>query len=85
MERNARSQARVIEDLLDVSRMATGKLRVKMSVVDLCAVLTAAVDAVKPMATAKSLQLTLDAAGAVSRAPTATGCSRSPGTCSPTR
>jgi len=60
VERNARSQARVIEDLLDVSRMATGKLQVKMSVVDLCAVLTAAVDAVKPMATVKSLQLALD-------------------------
>ena len=60
VERNARSQARVIEDLLDVSRMATGKLQVKMSVVDLCAVLTAAVDAVKPMATAKSLQLALE-------------------------
>ncbi|MEP7308101.1 MAG: ATP-binding protein [Acidobacteriota bacterium] len=60
VERNARSQARVIEDLLDVSRMATGKLQVKMSVVDLCAALTAAVDAVKPMATAKSLQLTVE-------------------------
>jgi signal transduction histidine kinase/ActR/RegA family two-component response regulator len=60
VERNARSQARVIEDLLDVSRMATGKLQVKMSVVDLCAVLTAAVDAVKPMAIAKSLQLALE-------------------------
>ncbi len=60
VERNARSQARVIEDLLDVSRMATGKLQVKMDVVDLCTVLAAAVDAVKPMATAKSLQLTLD-------------------------
>ena len=60
LERNARSQARVIEDLLDVSRMVTGKLQVKMDVVDLCAVLAAAVDAVKPTATAKSLQLALD-------------------------
>jgi signal transduction histidine kinase/ActR/RegA family two-component response regulator len=60
VERNARSQARVIEDLLDVSRMATGKLQVKMAVVDLCAVLTAAVETAKPMATAKALQLTLD-------------------------
>ena len=60
LERNARSQARVIEDLLDVSRMVTGKLQVKMDVVDLCTVLAAAVDAVKPTATAKSLQLALD-------------------------
>lgn len=60
LERNARSQARVIEDLLDVSRMVTGKLQVKLDVVDLSGVLEAAVDAVKPMATAKSLQLTLD-------------------------
>ena len=60
LERNVRSQARVIEDLLDVSRMVTGKLQVKMDVVDLCAVLAAAVDAVKPTATAKSLQLALE-------------------------
>jgi signal transduction histidine kinase/ActR/RegA family two-component response regulator len=60
LERNARSQARVIEDLLDVSRMVTGKLQVKLDVVDLSEVLGAAVDAVKPTATAKSLQLTLD-------------------------
>ncbi len=60
LERNARSQARVIEDLLDVSRMVTGKLQVKMDVVDLCAVLAAAMDAIKPTATAKSLQLVLD-------------------------
>jgi CheY-like chemotaxis protein len=60
LERNARSQARVIEDLLDVSRMVTGKLQVKMAVVDLCAILAAAVDAVKPSAMAKSLRVDLD-------------------------
>jgi signal transduction histidine kinase/ActR/RegA family two-component response regulator len=60
LERNARSQARVIEDLLDVSRMVTGKLQIKMDVVDLRSVLAAAVDSVRPTATAKSLQLALD-------------------------
>ena len=60
LERNARSQARVIEDLLDVSRMVTGKLKMKMDVVDLRTVLAAAVDSVRPTATAKSLQLAVD-------------------------
>jgi signal transduction histidine kinase/ActR/RegA family two-component response regulator len=57
LERNARSQARLIEDLLDVSRMAIGHLRVSLDVVDLRAVLTSAIDTVKPTAMAKSLRL----------------------------
>jgi len=60
LERNARSQARVIEDLLDVSRMVTGKLQVKLDAVHLRAVLAAAVDAIKPTALAKSLDLIVD-------------------------
>lgn len=60
IERNARSQTRVIEDLLDVSRMTTGKLQVRMSVVDLCAIVTSAIESARPMITAKFIHLELD-------------------------
>jgi signal transduction histidine kinase/CheY-like chemotaxis protein len=60
LERNARSQTRVIEDLLDVSRMATGKLQVKMDVVDLRTILATAIDAARPTAIAKAIHLDLE-------------------------
>ena len=69
IERNARAQNQLIDDLLDVSRIITGKLRLDVSVVDLSAVIEAAVDAVRPAAEAKEirLQVLLDpSAGAVS-------------------
>ena len=57
IERNARSQSQLIEDLLDVSRIITGKLRLDVRAVDLTGVVTAAVDAVRPAAEAKSIRL----------------------------
>jgi signal transduction histidine kinase/CheY-like chemotaxis protein len=60
LERNARSQARLIEDLLEVSRIVTGKLQINTDAVDLRATVRAAADVVGPAATAKSLRLTLD-------------------------
>jgi PAS domain S-box-containing protein len=57
IERNARSQVKLINDLLDVSRIITGKLRLEMQVVDLSEVISAAIDAVRPSAEAKNLQL----------------------------
>ena len=56
-ERNARSQAQLIDDLLDVSRIITGKLRLELRPVDLVAVVRAAVDVVRPAAAAKSVRL----------------------------
>ncbi|HJQ26187.1 MAG TPA: ATP-binding protein [Blastocatellia bacterium] len=62
IERNARSQAQLIEDILDMSRVIAGKLRLKISDVDLATVINAAIDAVQLAATAKGihLEVTLD-------------------------
>jgi PAS domain S-box-containing protein len=57
VERNARAQAQLIEDLLDVSRIITGKLRLETHPVELLPIIEAAVDAVRPAADAKSIQL----------------------------
>jgi signal transduction histidine kinase/ActR/RegA family two-component response regulator len=57
IERNARAQARLIEDLLEISRIVTGKLRLHVREVDLAAIVDTAVDIVKPAALAKRLQL----------------------------
>ena len=55
IERNAKSQAQLIEDILDVSRIVTGKLRIDVRPVELAAVVDAAVDAVRPAADAKGI------------------------------
>ncbi|HZI20839.1 MAG TPA: PAS domain S-box protein [Pyrinomonadaceae bacterium] len=62
IERNARAQNRMIEELLDVSRIITGKLRLDVRQVDLPLVVEAAVESVRPAADAKAvrLQLVLD-------------------------
>ncbi|MEW6272899.1 MAG: ATP-binding protein [Thermodesulfobacteriota bacterium] len=57
IERNARIQARLIEDLLDVSRIVTGKIRLDARVVELPPVIDAAVDAVRSMAYARRIRL----------------------------
>jgi signal transduction histidine kinase/ActR/RegA family two-component response regulator len=58
IERNARAQARLIEDLLEVSRIVTGKLRLQITDCDLAGIVDAAIEIVQPAAAAK--QLTLD-------------------------
>jgi PAS domain S-box-containing protein len=57
IERNARAQAQLIEDILDVSRIISGKLRLDVRPVDLRLVVEAAVDAVRPAADAKAVAL----------------------------
>ena len=57
VERNARVQAQLIEDLLDVSRIISGKLRLALRPIDLRPVLAAAADAVRPAAAAKRVDL----------------------------
>ena len=57
IDRNARSQAQLIEDLLDVSRIVSGKLRVDLKPVDLGSVVLAAVEAVRPSAEAKRIRI----------------------------
>ncbi len=57
VERNARAQAQLIEDLVDVSRIAGGKLSLDVTPVDLMPVIVAAVDVVRPAANAKGIQI----------------------------
>ena len=64
IERNSRLLAQLIEDLLDVSRIVTGKLRLEARSVDLVSVIVAAMEAVQTAAEAKGIRLetSLDAA-----------------------
>ncbi|MCT7949514.1 response regulator [Ancylothrix sp. C2] len=57
IERNARSQTQMIEDLLDVSRIITGKLRLNFRSCNLLTVVEAALDTVRPTASAKGIEL----------------------------
>jgi PAS domain S-box-containing protein len=57
IERNAAVQSRLIEDLLDVSRIITGRVRLDIRPVSLAAVVEAALDAIRPAADAKSIAL----------------------------
>ncbi len=65
--RSARQQAGLIDDLLDVSRIVTGSLRLKIEPVALKPVVEAAIDTMRPAALAKSieLQVVLDSADIV--------------------
>jgi CheY-like chemotaxis protein len=57
IDRNARAQAQLIEDLLDVSRIIAGKLRVDFKTVDVTAVIAAAIEALRPAAEAKTIRI----------------------------
>jgi PAS domain S-box-containing protein len=57
IERNARAQAQLVDDLLDVSRIVTGKLRMDVQPADPNAFIDAAVEAVRPAADAKGVRV----------------------------
>jgi len=57
IERNAEAQAKLVEDLLDISRIVAGKLRLQPHREDFGRVVRAAVDTVRPEADAKGVQL----------------------------
>jgi PAS domain S-box-containing protein len=57
IERNARAQTQLVEDILDVSRIVAGKLRVNIQKTDLNAVARAALEAVRPAAEGKGVEL----------------------------
>ena len=57
IERNAHAQTRLIEDLLEISRIVTGKLRIQVRDVDLAAILDAAIEVVQPAAAARRIEL----------------------------
>jgi PAS domain S-box-containing protein len=57
IERNARAQAQLIDDLLDVSRIITGKLRIDLQPIDPNTFIEAAIESIKPGAEAKGVRL----------------------------
>ncbi|MBD2771005.1 ATP-binding protein [Iningainema tapete] len=57
IERNARTQAQLVEDLLDVSRIIQGQMRLKVEAVDLIYVIKAAIDTTRTAAEAKNIEV----------------------------
>ncbi|HEY8079561.1 MAG TPA: ATP-binding protein, partial [Labilithrix sp.] len=57
IERNARAQARLVDDVLDVSRITSGKLTIKSEPVDVARVLELTLDVVRPAALAKEITI----------------------------
>jgi PAS domain S-box-containing protein len=64
VERNARAQARIIEDLLDVSRIVSGKLLLESAPVDLRGVIDSALSSIKLAAEAKQIEVRRDVGSA---------------------
>jgi PAS domain S-box-containing protein len=62
IERNATAQARIIDDILDVSRVITGKLKMDVKRVEMSAVVDAAINSIRPAAEAKGIKLKVDIA-----------------------
>jgi signal transduction histidine kinase/CheY-like chemotaxis protein len=60
IERNAKVQTQLIDDLLDVSRIISGKLHLDVQPVNLAGVIKIAISVVRPAATAKAIQLTFN-------------------------
>jgi PAS domain S-box-containing protein len=60
IDRNAKAQAKLIEDILDVSRIVAGKVRLDPLPVELRQIIEAAVDSIRPAADSKQVQLKLD-------------------------
>jgi signal transduction histidine kinase/ActR/RegA family two-component response regulator len=63
IDRNAHAQARLVQDLLDVSRITTGKLRLDIREMDLAAVTSNAIDACRPAADARKVIVTTQFSG----------------------
>ena len=64
IDRNAHAQARLVQDLLDVSRITSGKLLLDISEIDLQTVATNAIDACRPAADARQVTLVCNCVGA---------------------
>ena len=58
IDRNARAQVKLIDDLLDLSRVMTGKLRLDLHQVSFAGIVEAAVDSARPSADVKGIRLT---------------------------
>src|SRR5690606_28002397 len=63
--RNARAQAQLVDDLLDMSRIVAGKLRLEVTRVDLAEVVAESIETVRPAARAKNIQIATTSDGTV--------------------
>ncbi|HMG75273.1 MAG TPA: HAMP domain-containing sensor histidine kinase [Pyrinomonadaceae bacterium] len=59
IDRSARAQEQLIEDLLDVMRIKTGKLRLQVAPVELSSVIDSAIDTLQPLADSKHIRMQL--------------------------
>lgn len=59
IDRNAEAQARLVDDILDASRIITGKLRIELRVFDLVQITREAIEVVRPSSMAKKIELAL--------------------------
>jgi PAS domain S-box-containing protein len=60
IERNAKSQLTLINDMLDMARISSGKMRLELADLNMTSVVTGALDAVRPTAEAKNVRLVAD-------------------------
>src|SRR4030095_13199489 len=60
IERNAKAQAQLIADVLDISRMITGRVKLEVTPVSLARVICGAVASIRPGAAARGIELHLD-------------------------
>ncbi|MDT5296192.1 MAG: hypothetical protein QOJ76_3072 [Acidobacteriota bacterium] len=60
IERNARLQARLVDDLLDISRVVSGKLRIEWEPVNLCSVVEMATEPIRADAAARQVELAVE-------------------------
>lgn len=60
IDRNAHAQATIIEDLLDMSRIISGKVRLTIKRIDLASLIVTAIESVEPMAAAKEIEVTAE-------------------------
>lgn len=73
IDRNAQAQAQLIEDLLDVTRIISGKLRLTLERVDLAVAINGAIESIRTAADARRIRIDVDSAadaGAISADPT---------------
>lgn len=60
IERNVRAQAQLIDDVLDISRIVSGKLQLEIAPAELSSIINEAIDTVRPAATVKGIRFQVD-------------------------
>jgi signal transduction histidine kinase/ActR/RegA family two-component response regulator len=63
LDRNAQSQAQLIADVLDVSRIVTGKLQLQLTTVDMCDLVAQATESVRAASAAKNIKIAVQETG----------------------